>query len=136
MVAAGAVGSNASVAASKVHLSSSRWSLPPITRRPSWATRFGSRDPWRRSSGYRLGAGIALLYLLGPQLWPAVVLGDLLVNNYSAVPIGSAIGQTFGNLLEVLGAALLLRRFARAALRWDPWTVSSTCSSRSSPRPR
>jgi signal transduction histidine kinase len=59
-----------------------------------------------------VGAGIALLYLLGPQLWPAVVLGDLLVNDYSALPIGSAVGQTFGNLVEVLGAALLLRWFA------------------------
>ncbi len=56
--------------------------------------------------------GIAALYLLGPQLWPAVVIGDLLVNNYSSLPIGSAIGQSAGNLLEVLLAALLLRRFA------------------------
>jgi signal transduction histidine kinase len=56
--------------------------------------------------------GIAALYLLGPRLWPGVVIGDLLVNNYSALPLGSAIGQSFGNLLEVLIAALLLRRFA------------------------
>src|ERR1700733_7711854 len=59
-----------------------------------------------------VGVAIAALYLLGPQLWPAVVIGDFLVNNYSAVPLGSAIGQSFGNLLEVLVAALLLRRFA------------------------
>jgi len=58
------------------------------------------------------GIGIAALYLLGPQFWPAVVVGDLLVNNYSTLPIGSAIGQSFGNLLEVLTAALLMRRFA------------------------
>jgi signal transduction histidine kinase len=58
------------------------------------------------------GVGIAALYLLGPQFWPGVVLGDLLVNNYSTLPLGSAIGQSFGNLLEVLTAALLLRRFA------------------------
>jgi signal transduction histidine kinase len=59
-----------------------------------------------------VGVGIAGLYLLGPQLWPAVVIGDLLVNNYSTLPLGSAIGQSFGNLLEVLVAAMLLRRFA------------------------
>ena len=58
------------------------------------------------------GVGIAALYLLGPRLWPGVVIGDLLVNNYSTLPLGSAIGQSVGNLLEVLIAALLLRRFA------------------------
>jgi integral membrane sensor domain MASE1 len=59
-----------------------------------------------------VGVGIAALYLVGPQFWPAVVVGDLLVNNYSTLPAGSAIGQSFGNLLEVLTAALLMRRFA------------------------
>jgi signal transduction histidine kinase len=59
-----------------------------------------------------VGVGIAALYLLGPEFWPGVVIGDLLVNNYSALPVGSAIGQSFGNLLEVLIAATLLRRFA------------------------
>lgn len=58
------------------------------------------------------GVGIAALYLLGPRLWPGVVVGDMLVNNYSALPVGSAIGQSVGNLLEILIAALLLRRFA------------------------
>jgi signal transduction histidine kinase len=59
------------------------------------------------------GVGIAALYLLGPQLWPGVVIGDLLVNNYSTLPVGSAVAQSFGNLLEVLIAAVLMRRFAR-----------------------
>jgi signal transduction histidine kinase len=59
-----------------------------------------------------VGVGIAALYLFGPQLWPAVVIGDLLVNNYSTLPLGSAIGQSCGNLLEVVVAAVLLRRFA------------------------
>src|SRR6202012_4800145 len=63
------------------------------------------------------GIGIAFLYLLGPRLWPAVVVGDLLVNAYSAGPIGSPGGPTFGNLVEVLVAALLLRSLAR---RRDP----------------
>lgn len=57
-----------------------------------------------------VGVGAAFLYLRGPALWPGVVIGDLLVNNYSELPFGSAIGQSFGNLLEVLVCALLLRR--------------------------
>ncbi len=60
-----------------------------------------------------VGVGIAGLYLLGPAYWPGVVIGDLLVNNYSALPVASTVGQSFGNLLEVVLAAMLLRRFAR-----------------------
>lgn len=55
-----------------------------------------------------VGVGIASLYLLGLRLWPGIVVGDLLVNNYSALPVGSAIGQSFGNLLEVVIAVVLL----------------------------
>jgi signal transduction histidine kinase len=58
-----------------------------------------------------VGVGVAGLYLLGLRLWPAVVIGDLLVNNYSAIPVGAAVGQSFGNLLEVLIGAWLLRRY-------------------------
>ena len=58
-----------------------------------------------------VGVGIAGLYLMGIRLWPAVVIGDLLVNNYSALPVGAAVGQSFGNLLEVLIGAWLLRRY-------------------------
>jgi signal transduction histidine kinase len=59
-----------------------------------------------------VGVGIAGLYLLGLRFLPAVVIGDLLVNNYSALPVGAAVGQTFGNALEVIIAAALLRRLA------------------------
>jgi signal transduction histidine kinase len=59
-----------------------------------------------------VGVGIAVLYLRGLWLWPGIVIGDLLVNNYSALPVGSAIGQTFGNLLEVVIAAVMLNRLA------------------------
>jgi signal transduction histidine kinase len=55
------------------------------------------------------GVAIAFLYLAGPRFWPGVLVGDLLVNNYGTLPIGSAIGQTCGNILEVVVAALLLR---------------------------
>jgi signal transduction histidine kinase len=58
-----------------------------------------------------VGVGIAGLYLMGLRLWPAVVIGDLLVNNYTMLPVGAAVGQSFGNLLEVVIGVMLLRRF-------------------------
>ena len=57
-----------------------------------------------------VGVAISFLYLGGLRLWPGVLIGDLLVNNYSALPLGSALGQTFGNLLEAIAATLLIRR--------------------------
>src|ERR1700741_1115532 len=57
-----------------------------------------------------VGVGIAFLYLRGIRFWPGVVLGDLLVNNYSALPVGSALAQSAGNLAEVLTAVLLMQR--------------------------
>jgi signal transduction histidine kinase len=57
-----------------------------------------------------VGVGIAFLYLGGLRYWPGVLIGDLLANNYTALPVGSALGQTCGNMLEVVFAALLLRR--------------------------
>src|SRR5256714_6051458 len=56
------------------------------------------------------GVGIAFLWFGGLRLWPGVLIGDLLVNNYSALPLGSALGQTSGNVLEVVVATSLLRR--------------------------
>ena len=60
-----------------------------------------------------VGVGIAFLYLGGLRYWPGVLIGDLLANNYMALPIGSALGQTCGNMLEVLVATVLLRRLVR-----------------------
>jgi signal transduction histidine kinase len=57
-----------------------------------------------------VGVAIAFLYLGGIGLWPGVLVGDLLVNDYSALPVGSAVGQTCGNVLEALVATLLMRR--------------------------
>jgi signal transduction histidine kinase len=54
---------------------------------------------------------MALLILYGPQLWPRIVLGDLAVADFSQ-PIGTVLGQTVGNTLEVLIAALLFYRLA------------------------
>jgi signal transduction histidine kinase len=64
-----------------------------------------------------VGVGIAFLYLGGLKYWPGVLVGDLLANDYGRLPVGSAIGQTCGNVLEVVVAAVLLRRLAA---RGDP----------------
>ncbi len=59
------------------------------------------------------GVGIAFLALGGLELWPGVLLGDLLANEYGTIPIGSALGQTVGNVLEVMLAAWLIRKALR-----------------------
>jgi signal transduction histidine kinase len=60
-----------------------------------------------------VGVGISFLYLGGLRFWPGVLLGDLLANDYAALPLGSALGQTTGNVLEMVAATLLLRWFVR-----------------------
>ncbi len=62
-----------------------------------------------------VGVGIAFLYVGGIRFWPGVVIGDLLVNNYSTLPVGSAFGQSAGNLLEVLVAVAIMRRLCPRA---------------------
>jgi signal transduction histidine kinase len=57
-----------------------------------------------------VGVGIAFLYLRGIAFWPGVLAGDLLANDYSTIPLGSAVGQTCGNVLEVVVATVLIRR--------------------------
>ena len=56
-----------------------------------------------------VGVGIAALVLFGTRLWPGIVIGDLLVADFSS-PLGTVLGQTVGNTLEVVVAAVLLRR--------------------------
>jgi integral membrane sensor domain MASE1 len=45
-----------------------------------------------------VGVGIAALVLLGPRLWPGIVVADLLAGDYST-PLGTVLGQTVGNTL-------------------------------------
>src|SRR3954447_16801577 len=40
-----------------------------------------------------VGVGIAFLYLGGLAYWPGVLIGDLLANDYSALPSGTAVAQ-------------------------------------------
>lgn len=56
-----------------------------------------------------VGVAIAALVLGGPRLWPAVVAGDLPLGS-SSTPWGTHLGQTAGNTLEVLVAAVLFLR--------------------------
>jgi len=60
-----------------------------------------------------MGVGVSFLYLGGVAYWPGVLIGDLLANDYSVLPLGSALGQTCGNVLEVVLATLLMRRLVR-----------------------
>src|SRR5829696_9586387 len=58
------------------------------------------------------GLGLAVLFLLGLRLWPAIVIGDLLLGDFST-PLGTVLAQTVGNTLAVVVAAWLLRRFTQ-----------------------
>jgi signal transduction histidine kinase len=59
------------------------------------------------------GVGIAAVYLLGPRIWPGILLGDLLADYPHHLPILVSVGQTTGNMLEALVPAMLLARYMR-----------------------
>src|SRR6187402_2848488 len=58
------------------------------------------------------GLGLAVLFLYGIRLWPAIVIGDLLLGDYST-PLGTVLAQTFGNTVALVVAAMLLRRLTQ-----------------------
>jgi len=60
-----------------------------------------------------MGIGVSFLYLGGVAYWPGILIGDIFANDYSLIPLGSALGQTFGNVLEVVIATILMRRLVR-----------------------
>jgi signal transduction histidine kinase len=64
------------------------------------------------------GMGLAVLFLYGVRLWPGIVVGDLLLGDYST-PLGTVLGQTLGNTLALVIAALLLRRLTGARGQLD-----------------
>src|SRR3954467_1786296 len=55
------------------------------------------------------GLGLAVLFLGGVRLWPGIVIGDLLLGDFST-PLGTVLAQTVGNTVALVVAALLLRR--------------------------
>jgi signal transduction histidine kinase len=60
-----------------------------------------------------VGVGIAFLYLGGLRLFPGVIAGDLLANNYGTLPLGTALLQSVGNVLEVVVAVVIMQRLVR-----------------------
>ena len=63
------------------------------------------------------GLGLAVLFLYGIRLWPGIVIGDLLLADFST-PLGTVAGQTVGNTVALVIGALLLKRLTdgRASL--------------------
>src|SRR4051794_20592304 len=55
------------------------------------------------------GPRLALLFLGGLRLWPGVVIGDLLLGDYSTA-LPTVLGQTVGNTLALVLATVVLRR--------------------------
>src|SRR3954447_22228038 len=55
------------------------------------------------------GLGLAALFLFGVRLWPGVVIGDLLLGDFST-PLATVVAQTAGNTVALVVAALALRR--------------------------
>src|SRR3954449_1906734 len=49
------------------------------------------------------GVGLALLFLLGMRVWPGIVIGDLLLGDYST-PLGTVLAQTAGNTVALVVA--------------------------------
>ena len=65
------------------------------------------------------GIAIASLLLLGPRVWPAILIGAFLVNITTAGSFASALGIAIGNTLEGLLAATLARRYARGIAAFE-----------------
>ncbi len=55
------------------------------------------------------GLGLAVLFLCGVRLWPGIVIGDLLLGDFST-PFATVLGQTIGNTLALVLAVLVLHR--------------------------
>lgn len=59
------------------------------------------------------GIALAAFLLVGPEVWPAILLGAFLVNVTTAGSIATSVGIAAGNTLEGLLGAWLVNRFAR-----------------------
>lgn len=64
------------------------------------------------------GVGLAALVLFGPRVVPGIVIGDLLLGDYST-PLGTVLAQTVGNTVALLAAAQLMRRLTHGRYRLD-----------------
>jgi signal transduction histidine kinase len=64
------------------------------------------------------GLGLALLFLYGIRLWPGILIGDLLLGDFST-PLGTVLGQTVGNTLALVVATLVLQRLAGGRVNFE-----------------
>ena len=78
---------------------------------------FGFSGPIAAIVWLPVGVGAAFLTIGGLSFWPGALIGDLLADQYSAIPVWGAVGQTIGNLLEVVVIAFVVRQVMR---RWSP----------------
>jgi signal transduction histidine kinase len=78
---------------------------------------FGFSGPIAAIVWLPVGVGAAFLIIGGLSFWPGALIGDLLADQYTAIPVWGAIGQTIGNLLEVIVIAAVVREVMR---RWSP----------------
>src|SRR2546430_4316024 len=65
------------------------------------------------------GLAVGALALLGPGYWPAILLGAVLANATTSIPVLAAAGIACGNAAEATVAAYLLRRRAGQHLALD-----------------
>ncbi len=56
------------------------------------------------------GIALAAVLVLGPRVWPGILLGAFLANATAAEPLATAAGIAIGNTLEALVGAALLRQ--------------------------
>ena len=57
------------------------------------------------------GLSLGILMLLGPDLWPGLLLGAFVANLTAHQPVAVALAVAAGNTLEAMTGAWLLRRF-------------------------
>jgi diguanylate cyclase (GGDEF)-like protein len=65
------------------------------------------------------GLALAAVLLLGPRVWPAVLVGAYLVNVTTAGSVATSIGIATGNTLEALVGGYLVSRFANGSAAFD-----------------
>ena len=65
------------------------------------------------------GIAIAVLLVLGPELWPGVAIGAFLVNLVTSGSLLASLAIAGGNTLEALVAEHLVTRFAAGARSFD-----------------
>ena len=65
------------------------------------------------------GIALAALVLLGPGLWPAILLSAFLVNITTTGAIATSLGVAIGNTLEAVVGAYFVNRFAQGRRAFD-----------------